>query len=56
MFKNMETRDLIALGVSAAFVAGCFVLVPDRLAPLTNVALLVIGYYFGNKSTLDKTN
>jgi hypothetical protein len=54
MLKSLDTRDVIALGITLAFVLGCFFLLPDRLAPLTNVSMLVIGYYFGNKSTMDK--
>ena len=52
--KVFDIRGIIALGITGAFAAGCYVLVPDKLAPLTNAAMLVIGFYFGNKATMDK--
>jgi len=47
------TRDLIALVVTGGFVAGCYLQGGQPAALLKDVALLVIGFYFGTKAALD---
>jgi len=51
---KFDTRAVIALVVAGGFVAGCYVQGGAPAAYLKDIALLVIGFYFGNKATLDK--
>ena len=55
--KGMEIRVWLALGLVAGFLLATFsgaIVIPDRFSALTNIVMVVIGFYFGNKATLDK--
>lgn len=52
--KNFETRDLIALITILGFVVASFTAL-ETIAGLKEISLMVIGFYFGNKSALDKS-
>lgn len=51
---KFDTRAAIAFIVTGGFVAGCYIQGGAPALLLKDIALLVIGFYFGNKATLDK--
>jgi len=51
-FENFETRDIIALIVVIGFLVAQFTNYDTN--NIYELALLVVGFYFGNKATKDK--
>jgi len=53
--QNLDTRDIIALIVVGGFIAATLTLPENtQISSLKEMALLTVGYYFGNKATMDK--
>lgn len=54
LIKDFDTRDLLAIMLVAAFIAISW-LYPESsaAASMENVSLIILGFYFGNKSALD---
>jgi hypothetical protein len=54
LFRDFDTRDLLAIMVVSAFIALTYLL-PDAAAAggMRDMAFIVLGFYFGNKSALD---
>ncbi len=47
LVKDFDTQDLLALLVVGAFVVATFTLSQDSLLGIKDMALLVVGFYFG---------
>lgn len=55
--KDFDTRAILSYVLVIGFIAAVFagaVIVPDRFTAIKDVVLVVIAFYFGNKSALDK--
>ena len=55
--QNFDTREILSyalvVGFLAAVFAGSFI-VPERFTAIKDIVLVVIAFYFGNKSALDR--
>ncbi len=54
LIKDFDTRDLLAIGIVGAFIAAAFVVTNSpAVDALSNMALIVLGFFFGTKAALD---
>lgn len=53
-FKNLDTRDILAVFIVVGFLIGVFSLPVDKAGSLEEMAQLVLAFYFINKATKDR--
>lgn len=57
MFKDFGTREFLAIvgvcGFVAAVFVACIMYGMDPTQPMKEITLIIIGFYFGNKATMD---
>ena len=55
--KDFDTRAILSYALVIAFIAAVFagaMIVPERFTAIKDIVLVVVAFYFGNKSALDK--